>query len=181
MPVINLGFDAANPANWDFVKNYSALRIYRRVADNHYEGGRVDLAYEVDDSLTIKTGLSQRKYSFFTTQFQRTVGETLNPSFKEANSSVAATSRLIEFGQSSTCRPARPPASWLPTTRSSSICSASTATASTSGATGGPRPWPAPPTPSASMRRTPAPSCSSTTTPRSSAAPCAATSARATP
>jgi iron complex outermembrane receptor protein len=100
MPIINLGFDAANPANWDFVKNYSALRIYRRVADNHYEGGRVDLAYEVDDSLTIKTGLSQRKYSFFTTQFQRTVGETLNPSFKEANSSVAATSRLIEFGQS---------------------------------------------------------------------------------
>jgi iron complex outermembrane receptor protein len=181
MPILNLGFDAANPANWDFVKNYSALRIYRRVADNHYEGGRIDLAYEVDDSLTIKTGLSQRKYSFFTTQFQRTVGETLNPSFKEANSSVAATSRLIEFGQSIDL-PAGTATSFLaPTTRSSSISSASTATASTSGATGGPRPWPAPPTPSASTRRTPAPSCSSTTTPRCSAAPCAATSARATP
>ncbi len=99
MPLIKLGFDAANPANWDFVKNYSALRIYRRVADNHYDGGRIDLSYEVDDNLTVKTGFSQRKYSFFTTQYQRTVGETLNPSLKEANSSVAATSRLIEFGK----------------------------------------------------------------------------------
>lgn len=99
MPVLNLGFDAANPANWDFVKNYSALRIYRRVADNHYEGGRFDVAYDLDDDNTVKFGLSRRKYSFYTTQFQRTVGETLNPSFKEANSSVAATSRLIEFGK----------------------------------------------------------------------------------
>jgi TonB-dependent receptor len=98
MPVLNLGFDAANAANWDFVKNYSALRIYHRVADNHYDGGRVDLAYEADDSLTVKVGGSRRKYGFFTTQFQRTVGETLNPSFKEANSSVAATSRLIQLG-----------------------------------------------------------------------------------
>jgi iron complex outermembrane receptor protein len=99
MPILNLGFDAANPANWDFVKNYSALRIYRRVADNHYEGGRFDLAYDLDDDNTVKIGLSRRKYSFYTTTYQRTVGETLNPSFKEANSSVAATSRLIEFGK----------------------------------------------------------------------------------
>ncbi|MGR4865099.1 TonB-dependent receptor [Caulobacter sp. LARHSG274] len=99
MPLLDFGFDAANPANWDFVKNYSAIRIYRRVADNRYDGGKVDLSYEVDDSLTVKVGLSRRKYSFFTAQFQRTVGETLNPSFKESNSSVAATSRLIQFGK----------------------------------------------------------------------------------
>ena len=99
MPVLKLGFDAADPKNWDFVKNYSALRIYRRVADNHYEGARIDLAYDLDDDNTVKWGFSRRKYSFFTTQFQRTVGETLNPSFKEANSSVAATSRLITFGK----------------------------------------------------------------------------------
>ncbi len=99
MPVLNLGFDAANPANWDFVKNYSALRIYQRVADNHYEGGRFDVAYDLNDDNTLKFGLSKRKYSFFTTQFQRTVGETLNPSLLEAHSSVAATSRLIQFGK----------------------------------------------------------------------------------
>lgn len=67
MPLINLGFDPANPANWDFVKNYSALRIYRRVADNHYEGGRFDLAYDLDEDNTVKVGVSRRKYSFFTT------------------------------------------------------------------------------------------------------------------
>jgi iron complex outermembrane receptor protein len=67
MPEINLGFDAANPANWDFVKNYSALRIYRRVADNHYEGGRFDVTYDLDDDNTVKFGFSRRKYAFFTT------------------------------------------------------------------------------------------------------------------
>ena len=112
MPTLNFGFDTANPANWDFVKNYSALRIYRRVADNHYDGGRVDLAYEVDDGLTVKVGVSRRKYSFYTTQAQRTVGETLNPSFAEAKSSVQATSRLIQFGKNLDM-PAGTPTSFL--------------------------------------------------------------------
>ncbi|MDB5456593.1 MAG: TonB-dependent receptor [Caulobacter sp.] len=102
MPLVNFGFDAANPANWDFVKNYSSLRVYESVSDNHYEGGRFDLAYEVDDNLTVKVGASQRKYSFYTSRTGRaggSAGETLNPSFKEANSSVAATSLLINWGK----------------------------------------------------------------------------------
>jgi TonB-dependent receptor len=99
MPLLNLGFDAANPASWDFVKNYSALRHFQRTTRNTYEGGRLDFAWRWRDDLTLKFGGGIRKYEFSTTQFQRLVGETLNPSFRESGSSVANTSRLIEFGK----------------------------------------------------------------------------------
>jgi TonB-dependent receptor len=99
MPLLNFGFDTANPANWDFVKGYSAVRVFKRVADNHYEGGKFDLSYEADDNLTVKVGFNQRKYRFETTQYRRTGTETINPSLKEAGSSVAATSRTISWGK----------------------------------------------------------------------------------
>jgi TonB-dependent receptor len=98
MPVLNLGFDAANPASWDFVKNYSALRHFERTTDNRFKNARVDFNWRTSDALTLKVGASYRKYGFFTTQYQRLVNETLNPSFLESGSSVGATSRLIDFG-----------------------------------------------------------------------------------
>ena len=43
MPIIDFGFDAANPANWGIVKGFSAMRNYRRIVENTYDGGRIDL------------------------------------------------------------------------------------------------------------------------------------------
>ena len=99
MPQLSLGFDPTNAANWDFVKNYSALRHFQRMTKNTYKGGRLDFEWRWRAELSFKFGGGVREYGFSTTQFQRLVGETLNPSFKEAGSSVAATSRLIDFGK----------------------------------------------------------------------------------
>ena len=96
MPVVSLGFDAANPANWDFVKNYSVLRHFERVVDNTYDGVRFDFRYDMSDALKLKFGATARKYGFATVTYQRASAlETLNPSLLEAGSSVAAVGRLI--------------------------------------------------------------------------------------
>ncbi|CAN5261251.1 hypothetical protein BH11PSE2_BH11PSE2_09290 [soil metagenome] len=100
MPLLNLGFDAANPANWEFLKNYSVLRHFERLVSNSYQGARFDFEYHFDDHATFKFGFSKRKYGFDTITYQRQSAlETLNPSLLEAGSSVAAVSKVITFGQ----------------------------------------------------------------------------------
>jgi len=98
MPVLDLGFDAADPANWDTVKGFSAIRRYTRTTTNTYEAGKLDLAWDVNEIYTIKAGLTQRKYSFTTDQYER-VSDLLNPTLKEAGVDVASVSETIEFGQ----------------------------------------------------------------------------------
>ena len=89
-----------NPANWDFVKNYSVLRHFERIVDNTYDGIRVDFRYDMSNALKLKFGATARKYGFDTVTYQRASAlETLNPSLLEAGSSVAAVSRLISWGQ----------------------------------------------------------------------------------
>lgn len=100
MPLLNLGFDAANPANWDFVKNYSVLRHFERSTKNTYAGGRLDFVWDANDTFTVKFGGGQRRYGFSTiTYLRQSALETLNPSLREANSTVGAVTRVINWGQ----------------------------------------------------------------------------------
>ncbi|WP_121115650.1 TonB-dependent receptor [Croceibacterium ferulae] len=98
MPVIDFGFDAADPNNWDTVKGFSAIRNYTRDTTNKLSTARLDLTWEVDDIFTLKGGVTRRTYSFFTDQYER-VSDLLNPTLKEAGASVADVSEVIEFGQ----------------------------------------------------------------------------------
>lgn len=98
MPVIDFGFDAADPGSWDTVKGFSAIRNYVRTTTNTYEGGKLDLAWTVNDEFTVKAGVTKRTYTFSTDQYER-VSDLLNPTLKEAGSNVSQVSELIEFGQ----------------------------------------------------------------------------------
>ena len=98
MPAIDFGFDAADPANWDTVKGFSAIRRYTRTTTNTYESGKVDFAWDVNDIYTIKAGATQRKYSFTTDQYER-VSDLLNPTLREAGVDVASVAETIDFGQ----------------------------------------------------------------------------------
>lgn len=111
MPVLNFGFDTANPGNWDFVKAFSALRHFRRVVDNEYQTFRADFAFEVDDNLTLRFGATQRTYDFATNQFQRLTSDVNNPSLLEAGSTVRNLGRIINFGDGINV-PRDTPTSW---------------------------------------------------------------------
>lgn len=98
MPKIDFGFDAANPANWDTIKGFSGIRNYVRHNNNTYDGGKFDLGWDISDEFKIKVGATRRTYGFYTDQFERN-NDLLNPTLKEAGSSTAQVSKVIQFGQ----------------------------------------------------------------------------------
>ncbi|GGZ44522.1 hypothetical protein GCM10011273_34110 [Asticcacaulis endophyticus] len=98
MPVFDIGFDAANAANWGIVKGFSGMRHYQRFVTNDYESLRADFAFDFDDHLTFKFGAIAREFTFKTNLIERE-NDLLNPTEKEAGVSVASLGRVIEFGE----------------------------------------------------------------------------------
>ncbi len=98
MPAIDFGFDANDPNNWDTVKGFSAIRRYTRDTKNTYDGGKIDLQWEMNDQFTLKVGFNRRTYGFSTNQFER-VSDLLNPTLKEAGVSVGSVAQSVDFGQ----------------------------------------------------------------------------------
>jgi iron complex outermembrane recepter protein len=97
-PVVNLGFDAANPANWDTVKGFSALRYFRRLVSNTYKQVKVDFDWEVNDQFNLGFGANLRKFTFSTEAYDRN-NDLLNPTLKEAGATTASVAKTIQFGQ----------------------------------------------------------------------------------
>jgi TonB-dependent receptor len=98
MPVIDLGFDAANPANWDMVKGFSAVRHFERYTTNTFNSARGDFDWRISDAIGLKFGAVRRKYGFETEQWERN-NDLLNPTLKEAGVSPADVGRVVQFGQ----------------------------------------------------------------------------------
>ncbi|WP_423605728.1 TonB-dependent receptor [Sphingomonas sp. MS122] len=98
MPVIDFGFDAADPANWEVVKGFSAIRHYQRFVKNTYKQAKIDFDWRVNDEFNIGFGANYRKFGFETEQWERN-SDLLNPTLKEAGSTTASVSRVIKFGQ----------------------------------------------------------------------------------
>ena len=98
MPVIDFGFDAADPANWEVVKGFSGIRHYQRFVKNTYSGGKIDFDWEVNEEFSIGFGLNIRQFTFDTSYFERN-NDLLNPTLREAGVSTESVSKLINFGQ----------------------------------------------------------------------------------
>ncbi|MFN3557925.1 MAG: TonB-dependent receptor [Brevundimonas sp.] len=82
-PVINYGFDVANPANWEWRPSTasvprSEIRIRPNGVDTLFESLQSDLSYEANDWLTIKAGLNWKKYTSDSYEFRR-ADETVVP------------------------------------------------------------------------------------------------------
>ena len=98
MPVIDFGFDAADPANWDTVKVFSGIRHFFRTVDNTYRAGKVDFDWQATPEVSVAWGATRRRYTFATEQFERN-NDLLNPTLREAGSSAAEVGKTIDFGQ----------------------------------------------------------------------------------
>lgn len=98
MPGMAFGFDVANPSNWDFVKNYSALRHYEYYTDNKYRSGLANVQYDIADWLTLEAGFNMRIFDFGTSYYQRGMKDILNPSFQEVGANTAEMSQVVNWG-----------------------------------------------------------------------------------
>ncbi len=98
MPVVDFGFDAADPANWEVVKGFSGIRHYQRFVKNTYKQAKVDFDWQVNEELNLGFGANYRKFGFDTEQWERN-NDLLNPTLKEAGVTTASVSRVINFGQ----------------------------------------------------------------------------------
>ena len=98
MPVIDLGFDAADPANWDTVKGFSGVRHFQRFTTNTYRTIRTDFDWGLSDSVNVAFGATRRKYGFTSEMWERN-NDLLNPTLREAGVTSADVGRVIDFGQ----------------------------------------------------------------------------------
>lgn len=98
MPVIDFGFDVADPSNWQTVKGFSAIRNYERFVKNTYKQGKVDFDWRANENFNIGFGGNYREYEFETELFERN-NDLINPTLLEAGTNAAAVGQVIQFGQ----------------------------------------------------------------------------------
>jgi TonB-dependent receptor len=100
MPVFNPGFDPGDPNQWTLVKGLSAIRYINSRVDNEFRVGRLNFAYEVDDTLTIRWGGTLKQFDFVSNQVRRSQDiEAINPTLQEAGLQITDLGRTVGFGQ----------------------------------------------------------------------------------
>ena len=98
MPIIDFGFDAADPNNWQTVKGFSAIRHFQRFVTNKYQTIRADFDWQANDRFNVAFGGARRRFTFETEQWERN-NDLLNPTLLEAGVSAASVGKTISFGQ----------------------------------------------------------------------------------
>jgi iron complex outermembrane recepter protein len=98
MPTIDYGVNVADPNIWGIVKSFSAMRHFVRTVENKYDGGHLDMKWDMNDKLSLAFGGSMKSFTF-DTQLRERNTDTINPTEKEAFVSTASLGRVIDFGQ----------------------------------------------------------------------------------
>lgn len=99
MPLLNYGFDLADPTQWSLVKGFSVLRNFLRETDNDYEGGHLNFDLALSDSMRFEFGGTRREYKFKTNQGQRLSNENQNPTLAELGLTSSDLGKVFDYGQ----------------------------------------------------------------------------------
>ncbi len=78
-PVINLGFDPADPAAWTMTNGVSDLRIRRNYADNEFTSTKLVADWNIVPELRVSLGGEARKFEYDSREYRRAVAETQTP------------------------------------------------------------------------------------------------------
>lgn len=96
LPLITYGFDVTDPANWSFANGLSEIRLRPQTAENLFSTAQFDLEWDASLNLTVKGGVSWKRYEFETTEARRT-SETAVPNLP-SGTSLANLTTLLNMG-----------------------------------------------------------------------------------
>lgn len=121
LPAFDYGFDVTDPANWRFGTtnaqgDASLIRMRPNKSINELENVRVDLTFDLHDSIKLKGGLLFKDYNFDTKEQRRFViaGVTEGAVPLPAGVTLASLSKLITgFGRNLDLPAGNTPTSWL--------------------------------------------------------------------
>jgi TonB-dependent receptor len=115
MPIFSPGFDVSDPNQWTLVKGLSTIRYFNTRVDNEFRVARLNFAYEVDDSFTLRWGGTAKQFDFSSNQERRSQDiEAINPTLQEAGLQITDLGRTIGFGQGLTVSPGTPTSIYVP-------------------------------------------------------------------
>ncbi len=88
-PILNYGFDATNPANWQYQNGYDNIREFTSKVTNRLRNLKLDFQYELTDELTGKVGVAAKRFTFISERQQRIAGTTNIPTLASAGLTIA--------------------------------------------------------------------------------------------
>lgn len=116
MPILNLGFDPADPAQWQVTPAgtpaslLTEVRLRPQGVENELRTARVDFTFDVAEGLTFKWGAALKRYDFFTFE-QRRQNQTDSVTALPPGVTIASLSQLMQgFGSG---LPGSPPSAWI--------------------------------------------------------------------
>ncbi len=94
-PLINYGYDVANPANVTFTNAGTGLtpdiRITQATVKNDLRTAAANFKFELNDAINLKAGVMYKDFAFKTTQIQRLFGNNGPPCTVSATNTAAVT------------------------------------------------------------------------------------------
>lgn len=87
-PILNYGFDATNPNNWQFLNGYDQIREYTNKVTNRLHTVKGDLKWEVNDQFTVKFGGAYKRFNFISRRQQRIASTGTVPSLSSAGLTI---------------------------------------------------------------------------------------------
>ena len=95
LPLIDYGFDVTNPANWSFANGLSEIRLRPQAAENTFDTGELNFAFDLDDVITLRGGLLWKQYEFKSSEFRR-ASETVVPALP-AGTTLAELTNILRL------------------------------------------------------------------------------------